>query len=252
MTHPTLIIGIDCATQGNKLGLAWGLATATGCTVHYAGLCGNTNSPTTMIVPWLTDATPVLLAIDAPLGWPCALGSALDQHRAGGELPHAADDLFRRQTDRFVKRQLGKQPLEVGANLIARTAHAALQLLHDLRIRTRRPLPLAWTPTVPEHGAAIEVYPAATLLAHEFPSEGYKTKHDTAAREVIVQHLERELTLPADRTALTSSADALDAVVCILAGYDFLRGHAFPPEDLVTAQHEGWIWFRRPKPQFTP
>jgi predicted RNase H-like nuclease len=200
-----------------------------------------------LIAPWLREAKQVLLAFDAPLGWPQALGTALYQHRAGGSLPPQADPLFRRATDQWVKRHLGKQPLEVGANLIARTAHAALRILQELREHTQRPFPLAWEPTLPEWGAAIEVYPAATLIAHGFPSQGYKTKNDRAVREDIAQHLERVLTLPAQRTALIDRADALDAVVCILAGYDFLRGLAYPPDDLPTAQHEGWIWFRRPK-----
>ena len=41
---------------------------------------------------------------------------------------------------------------------------------------------------------------------------------------------------------LTSNADALDAAVCVLAGRDFIRGHALSPPDLDEAKREGWIW----------
>jgi len=36
-------------------------------------------------------------------------------------------------------------------------------------------------------------------------------------------------------------ADALDAVVCILAACDFLAGAAAPPLDRSVAEKEGWI-----------
>ena len=49
-----------------------------------------------------------------------------------------------------------------------------------------------------------------------------------------------------DRSALggvlPASADALDALVCVLAAADFMRGRAGPPSDLETARQEGWIW----------
>ena len=42
-----------------------------------------------------------------------------------------------------VRDRIGKQSLDVGADRIARTAHAALQLLHELRGRLGKPIPLA-------------------------------------------------------------------------------------------------------------
>ena len=41
-----------------------------------------------------------------------------------------------------------------------------------------------------------------------------------------------------------SNADALDAVVCLLAAMDFLGGYALPPDDRDRAEREGWIWVR--------
>jgi hypothetical protein len=41
---------------------------------------------------------------------------------------------------------------------------------------------------------------------------------------------------------LPASADAIDALVCVLAAADFMRGRASPPEDRERARQEGWIW----------
>ncbi len=92
-------------------------------------------SPIAIVAEWAEAHSPVLLALDAPLGWPAALGVALAGHRAGGPLEHTPNRLFRRRTDDWVRSRFGKRPLEVGADLIARTAHAALALLEGLRQR---------------------------------------------------------------------------------------------------------------------
>jgi hypothetical protein len=76
------------------------------------------------------------------------------------------NELFRRATDDDIKLRLGKRPLDVGADRIARTAAAALKLLDRLRRETGRPIPLAWTPDEDPTWRAIEVYPVATRIAH--------------------------------------------------------------------------------------
>jgi hypothetical protein len=172
------------------------------------------------------------------------LGKALTAHKAGEPLSVPANDLFRRATDRFVKARLGKQSLDVGADRIARTAHAALKLLADVRRRAGLPIPLAWEPSYSERIAVIEVYPAATLIAHGIPDTGYKKKEKIAQRKAIMGGLERIVQLPEDRAVMDLSADALDAAVCVLAGLDFLGGEAYNPEDTELAKHEGWIWVR--------
>jgi len=45
---------------------------------------------------------------------------------------------------------------------------------------------------------------------------------------------------------LLDNPDVLDAVVCVLAGRDFLCGNARPPEHMDLALKEGWIWVRDP------
>ena len=147
-----------------------------------------------------------------------------------------------------MKARLGKQSLDVGADRIARTAHSALKLLDEVRQKTGLPIPMAWEPNYTERVAAIEVYPAATLIAHGIPDTGYKKKEKVAERKVILGSLEHALQLPEDRAAMELSADALDAAVCVLAGFDFLHGEAYTPEDSELAKHEGWIWVRaRPR-----
>jgi hypothetical protein len=44
-----------------------------------------------------------------------------------------------------------------------------------------------------------------------------------------------------------ASPDVRDAVVCTLAGADFLAGRVMAPDDLALARREGWIWVRQPE-----
>ena len=90
--------------------------------------------------------------------------------------------------------------------------------------------------------SAIEVYPAATLLSHGIRAKGYKKPGQVAERREIVAALALNLVLEVDLATLENNADALDAVVCLLAAKDFLDGSAHPPEDAECAAVEGWIW----------
>ena len=126
--------------------------------------------------------TPVLVALNAPLGWPVPMIDALTRHHAGSSLPSLDIDakdrgkegelghgyfekehesrwrkernlFFRRETERFVRskgigrwgdgrRAFGPSGLDVGADKSARTAHAALRLLKALRDRTNLEIPV--------------------------------------------------------------------------------------------------------------
>lgn len=219
------IIGIDVSTNRKKLGLAH-LTMVDGHADQLTVTTGREINAVDCLAQWVSSAEHVLLAVDAPLGWPAPLGRSLLDHRAGEPLEPAPNDLFRRETDRFVKRTLGKQSLDVGADRIARTAHEALRILSALRDATGRRLPLAWAPN--EEGA-IEVYPAATLRAHGIPTTGYKKPNTDgrAARQAICEQISARVggTVPA---RCFDSDDELDAVVCVLAGLDFASGVALP------------------------
>ncbi len=241
----TTLVGIDCATVDAKIGLAMAVL-RNGCLhVREATLCGRERLASSVIGGWLSDRTgPALLAIDAPLGWPKPLAETLMKHRAGEAINTSANAMFRRTTDIFIHRELGKTPLDVGADRIARTAHAALRLLGVVRARLGLPIPLAWAPNDVADVTAIEVYPAATLIAHRLRSTGYKQRKQLAARREIVAELRRWLVIPETITDLGQSPDLVDAAVCLVAGNDFLQGRAMSPgeEDQALIRREGWIW----------
>lgn len=249
VSTPVTVIGVDAATQDSKIGLARGVWDRKCTQLEDVVLWSRQNRAADVIAGWLASATrPVLLSVDAPLGWPIALSRALKDHRAGDDVGAAPHEMFRRATDHFIKKTFRKTPLDVGADRIARTAHAALRLLGDLRRRTGAQIPLAWSPTALSDISVIEVYPAATLLSHGYASDGYKKPKDTSERSEIIQNLRSVVGLVKDVSRMETNADALDAAVCMLAGKDFLDGTAVPPppHDEVRAQREGWIWVKRP------
>ena len=241
------IVGVDCATKPEKVGLARGLLRGDGrLSLSRATLGSAVDSPAVSIARWLDASEHFLIAMDAPLGWPAPLADVLSTHWAGQPLPGEADRLFRRATDEFVHTELKKRPLDVGADRIARTAKWALSLLLQVRERTKLSIPLVWTPG--EGCGVIEVYPAATLKSRGILATGYKDRQAEDKRRRIFDRLQDEIEAcdvpPEEFERVTKRGDLLDAVVCVLAGADFVRGEAFRPQDGERARREGWIWFR--------
>jgi predicted nuclease with RNAse H fold len=241
------VIGIDCAVQDKNAGLAFG--TCSDQRLEIRSVIERPADVLQQVEKWIDPKVPTLLAIDAPLGWPDPLGKALIDHQAGQPLVDKAHLLFGRETDREIKKRLGQQSLDVGADRIARTAHRALEILSKLAGKLSRPeIPLAWDPNLRQGIWAIEVYPAATLTASGATIKGYKDmKKGANERRDIVTHLREHLFLPEKLDPeLIGCVDALDAVVCLLAGADFLFGRATPPlvSQGLQARKEGWIWCR--------
>jgi len=137
------LIGIDCATQPNKVGLALGELDDERVRIKACRTESPKERPEDIVHAWLQVSGTALLALDAPLGWPLALQQALGGHQAGEVMGARAHALFRRQTDDDIYERFGKRPLEVGANFISRTAVAALDLLQTLRTSTGMAIPLA-------------------------------------------------------------------------------------------------------------
>lgn len=236
------LIGIDCATEDAAIGVAMGRSTAGRAQVDEV-LCPGERPAVAIVADWLRQMKgPTLIAMDAPLGWPSSMGPSLTKHRAGQVIDVPPNDLFRRTTDKFIQRTLGKTPLDVGADRIARTAHAALRVLGELREALDAPIPLAWSADAVSGAAAIEVYPAATLIAHSLSCTGYKKADQVESRRNLVRCLREVMTLPADLVLCDGSADALDAIVCVLAATDFANNRAMPPKSRDLAEREGWIW----------
>jgi len=238
------LIGIDCACQAKDIGLARADCREGRAVVTDIVPGRTAEAVVKTVVDWISHAESCLLALDAPLGWPMPMGRELVAHQAGEVVATPPNDLFRRETDRDVQRRFRKTPLDVGADRIARTAHAALSLLGELRKRTGQPIPLLWEHDRGPGTAAIEVYPAATLLAHGTPASSYKKTTQRPVRTRIAEALGTVLTLPQNVDPMLNDADCLDAVVCVLAAVDFVEGRAVPPSDVSTARREGWIWVR--------
>lgn len=237
----TCIVGIDCATDPEKRGVAFAQFDAGHCTINPVATGLADHEIAERIVQLKISCDRILFALDAPLGWPDALGKTLAGHQAGQNLNCPANQLFRRETDRFIKDKFKKQPLDVGADRIARTALSALSLLAGISKATGAEVPLAWDENF-SGVAAIEVYPAATLIAHGLQTTGYKKPSDQAVRKAIIEGLPKFIQVE-DPAPLYANADALDAVLCVLAGVDFLRGDAWPPTTDM-AHKEGWIWVK--------
>ena len=265
------IIGIDCATKLEKVGVA--IADVSG--KEWENVCikelftGDkegkpANHEWTPLAKYLADqikgVDKVLFALDAPLGWPHKMRTALKCHKAGAPPCIDADHMFRRETDIFVQEHLNKTPFEVGASWLARTAHAALSLLQAIgnQLEPDRNIPLAWDPCRPlTEPSVIEVYPALALRAlPQQPKEfnGYKqrkTKKEDpgyGARKNIWKVLKSSLGAsgPLKKDDPPGTDHEIDAVLCMLIAREFLRNKCVRPEalppDVVVCQ-EGWIWF---------
>ena len=240
---PNIVIGVDCATVAKEVGLARARREHGRWHLLEAEVGTPARPPAAVVTEWLLEDPDALLALDAPLGWPIALAPALAAHAAGEPIAVPIERMFQRATDHDVRDRTGKRPLEVGADRIARTAWVTLALLAELRAATGHALPLAWEPAMPDAPAAIEVYPAATLRAHGLPASGYKDPH-AAAREAIDDWVRDRLDVPAGLDLVGGAGHVLDAVLCVVAGLDFLAGEAPGPTDPETARREGWIWVR--------
>jgi len=254
----TWVLGYDCAVRDENTGLARALWTPGGPAlpgelhIHEA-VSGRHRSVEETLLSWLRVPEPVLLAVDAPLGWPEPLGRALAGHRAGEAPGVSAHALFRRETDRVVRRLYGRQTLDVGADRIARTALRALELLEALRRRSGRDLflPLR-TPRQGSGVAIIEAYPAGWLAARGLATPGYRSSRDKRGR--LLDRLARIAPGVAPTGAVApdvvSNGHVFDALLCTLVGADFLAGRCVSPADVGVSEdlvrREGWIWLPAP------
>ena len=242
----TNVVGIDCASDPRNVGLALGAFGSGRGAVERVETGLVKRPPLDVIAGWIEEMPgPTLLALDAPLGWPAPLAHALQSHAAGEAFDVEANDLFRRATDRYIRRVIGKQSLDVGADRIARTAYAALELIAGLRRRLNCHIPLAWDPKF-SGTRAIEVYPVATLIVHGIDPTGYKSKNGDSERRRVLDALRALVNIDTDVPRISHTSDGLDAAICVLAGCDFLSGMALSPERDWPVEREGWVWFRDP------
>lgn len=273
---PTWILGYDAAVRDENAGLlrvfhTGGNLDLPGELRIHEAVSGRHISVEETLLSWLQVPEPVLLAVDAPLGWPEPLGHALAGHRAGEAPGVSANDLFRRETDRVVRRLYGRQTLDVGADRIARTALRALELLEVLRRRSGRELflPLrnraeqrtdgSWGEHRNAEGQGpaavpvIEAYPAGWLTARGLATPGYRSSRQK--REELFERIAGMYTFAGLRDSggalpavsdLVSNGHVFDSLLCTLVGADFLAGRCLSPGDVGVgddvARREGWIW----------
>lgn len=243
---PRWLVGLDAASDRRRFGWAVAERRASGARLLAQGLLGKPGTPwPAPLRDALYDPGGALLAVDAPLGWPWRMGATIAAHRAGDPVAVAKNDLFRRVTDDVVRTLLRKQPLEVGADLIARAAMEALAVLAELRALTGKPLPLAWSPDA-ARDAVIEVYPGATLTAHGVARSKYKDPGTVGARRPMIDAFGPRLVGLRERVGEPS--DIFDACLCVVCALDFLEGRCIAPDaaQRAAAETEGWIWFARP------
>ena len=119
------ILGIDAAVDPRETGLAMAGLGGDGWTLHAVTTGIRDTDMADQAISLLNPECPVLVAIDAPLGWPAAFAKSLQGHRAGDALSASKEALFSRETDRLVRARTGLTPLSVSADRIARTAAAS-------------------------------------------------------------------------------------------------------------------------------
>lgn len=190
------------------------------------------------------------IGIDVPLGWPLGMVELLDRWHAGEPIAAPVDlradgsPLLHRGTDRAVHRRIGKWPMAVGAEKLARVALRAFDLL-SLSSREIDRSGLA--------GGVIETYPKA-LVACWLGTSGDGTKGSAEHRAAVLDMIERALALrleSADRERIIGSGKRdhhFDALLCALAARAAAIGLTEPPgaRELVAARLEGWIHLPSP------
>jgi hypothetical protein len=236
------IIGLDCAANHKNIGLVKAQFENGNVKVTDAKVGLKDIQP--LLSSWVQQG-PCILCVDAPLGWPKPMATLLNNHSAGEALHDNGNTFFRRETDLSIKRIYNKNPLDVGADRIARVALSALMIIAKLR-QNVGPLPLLWSPEELTSSGIIEVYPAATIISHGLNGTGYKGKDQDKvdARRKLFDTLSSNINVEASLDYLIENEDAFDAFVCVLAGVDFIKGRSVSPSSIEIARQEGWIWVK--------
>ncbi len=93
------IIGIDCATDPKKRGVAVAKYDKDNCVVRSVDTGLSDEQIANSVKNCLEQNDRALVALDAPLGWPELLGKSLADHHAGRPLRELPNTLFRHVTN---------------------------------------------------------------------------------------------------------------------------------------------------------
>jgi hypothetical protein len=94
-----MVIGVHCATQPQRTGLAFGQFTQDELVIREVRRATHDKLAHLIVKEWIQGSKQMLHCLDAPLGWPAALGQSLLHHRAGAAMAATTNALFVRMTD---------------------------------------------------------------------------------------------------------------------------------------------------------
>jgi hypothetical protein len=130
-----------------------------------------------------------------------------------------------------------RSTLWAGARGGAPMTAACLTLLHAAGVPV-------WPFAAEGPGLAVEAFPAAQLAEWRLPFERYGAASQRPARRVIALALRARIDLGPFEPVLASSADALDAVLCLFGAVAVTEGRLADPPG-AGAGVEGWIAVHR-------
>ncbi|WP_046226982.1 DUF429 domain-containing protein [Paenibacillus dauci] len=245
-----IIIGIDCATEHKNTGI---------CVYDYnnkkfiAYKAASTTMDTINSILKDHSKENFLLCWDTPLGWPIDFSSSLVNHLAGQYLRSAPLNFFNRSTDLFCHSLLGKKPLEITTNRIARTTHKTLGIINELQMKYPK-MKLLWDPKEEFEIGYIEVYPVTWLLSESIvPNKtkqydsykGTEQKNQRRRLDIIKELRKRGMKFNGMYKRMIKEEHFFDACLCCLGGKDFLDDRTIRPiNNISSIQKEGWIWIK--------
>lgn len=184
------------------------------------------------------------LGVDCAFGWPDEFVTFVTNHAdlSMSPAPDGGMDWRRtlafRETDRHVRRRVGRWPLSVSTDRLGLTAMRCAGLLGRIAASGQV------VDRSGRYGVVVEVYPGATLRLWNWDIRGYRTDPDV--RRALVQRITREAPwfhIGPHAELMIDSSDAFDAVISSLAARAAALGHYDrpPSQHQGRAEREGWI-----------
>lgn len=271
---PIIVYGIDMAVDAKKRGAV--RAYFTDGILHESEVITNpTDEFLQQRIVNDLKSHKVLIAIDAPLGWPIKF--KVQEHSAGNffevdSLDDPKSFFFQRETERHIKKVTegsnGKiNPLEVTSSFIAGTTYSSLYLIDKINAtycKTVNESKMGCERMVFDRKeydkpnfnlGVIEVYPSMTLSVLCLPHDDYKWKKkseippEKAKRQNKIKNfISGEVKVGVKKLV---NDDVIDAFICLITARSFLNDEVVKPEDLKISpdvyRKEGWIFYPAPE-----
>jgi NADH:ubiquinone oxidoreductase subunit E len=230
----------------------------------------------------MSDYDRIIIAVDAPLGWPAAFQRFVQQpmHQAGEQASTAYEALKYRQTDRYIADIHPNIDAVLSASFDTMTSLTTVAITALKKWRTAKELTVMPHdgPGEPKKGVAIEVYPGL-VKGQGKVVEAYRKAFqeqlwpDKSAQISIHGGNYRAMAAQAIKSVFENiyhqknpksnqnrrATDVCDALICALMGLGYQLGHQasdvglpplsttddIPPELRELARQEGWIFYPR-------